>query len=279
MPGNFPGTEPPTTPGPFAAGLTRNEGNIPGVGVAMPFSIPSFDPSAQGEQRPPPLASMPLGAPPLPPGPHPSLLAANQQQPYQQQNPQQIQHHQAHPQQMPQLPLPPSNLPQLQPPSHLSMMSHPHLPRNPPQLSPLGMPSSMPGPMPTSLPMPMPSQMVNNLPTVIFSISALIFISDTTIAGILGPHAWGSAWSLILFIPFEKRVNVTLPLNGGEILWLFFSGTQNPSSNESKGIVHPLLVRVTTKIVSLLVNFRETVFISENGRSSPLHMLAPPQVV
>lgn len=158
MPGNFPGTEPPTTPGPFAAGLTRNEGNIPGVGVAMPFSIPTFDPSAQGEQRPP-LASMPLGAPPLPPGPHPSLLVANQQQPYQQQNPQQIQHHQAHPQQMPQLPLPPSNLPQLQPPSHLSMLSHPHLPRNPPQISPLGMPSSMPGPMPTSLPMPMPSQM------------------------------------------------------------------------------------------------------------------------
>lgn len=136
----------------------------------MPFSIPSFDPSAQGEQRPPP---------PLPPGPHPSLL--NQQQPYQQQNPQQIQHHQQHPQQMNSLPLPPTNLPQLQPPSHLSMLSHPHLPRNPPQLAPLGMPSSMPGSMPTSLPMPMPSQMVNYLPAgLLLSISALICISGTT---------------------------------------------------------------------------------------------------
>ncbi|KAG5539210.1 hypothetical protein RHGRI_019691 [Rhododendron griersonianum] len=156
MPGNFPGTEPPTTPGPFAPGLTRNEGNIPGVGVAMPFSIPSFDPSAQGEQRPPPLAaSMPLGAPPLPPGPRPAHLA-NQQQPYQQQNPQR---HQQHPQQMNSLLLPPTNLPQLQPPSHLSMLSHPHLTHNPAQLAPLGMPSTMPGPMPTSLPMPMPSQL------------------------------------------------------------------------------------------------------------------------
>lgn len=166
MPGNFPGTEPPTTPGPFAPGLTRNEGNIPGVGVAMPFSIPSFDPSAQGEQRPPPLAaSMPLGAPPLPPGPRPAHLA-NQQQPYQQQNPQ---HHQQHPQQMNSLLLPPTNLPQLQPPSHLSMLSHPHLPHNPAQLAPLGMPSTMPGPMPTSLPMPMPSQLVNYVPAGFFS--------------------------------------------------------------------------------------------------------------
>ena len=77
MTGNFPGLEPPTTPGPFATGLARKEGTIPGVGIAMPLSIPSLDTSAQGDQRPPLAVSMPLGAPPLPPGPHPSLLAGN----------------------------------------------------------------------------------------------------------------------------------------------------------------------------------------------------------
>ncbi|CAL5400802.1 unnamed protein product [Camellia sinensis] len=163
MPGNFPGPEHPTTPGPFASGLTRNEGNIPGVGVAMPL----MDTSVQGEQKLPPVVSMPLGAPPLPLGPHPSLLAANQQQAYHQ-NAQQIQHHQPHPQQMPSMPMPPPNLPQLQPPSRL-LLPHPHLPRPPPQLPPLGMPSSIPSSMagsmpmpsmPTSLPMPMPGQMV-----------------------------------------------------------------------------------------------------------------------
>ncbi|KAL6981037.1 hypothetical protein U1Q18_022668 [Sarracenia purpurea var. burkii] len=165
MPSNFSVAEPPTTPGPFAAGLTRNEGTIPGVGVAMPLSIPSLDTSsAQGEQRPPLAVSMPLGAPPLPPGPHPSLLAAaNQQQAYQH-NAQQVQHHQPHPQQLSSLPMPPPNLPQLQPPSHLPILSHTHLPRPPPQLAPLGMPSSMSGSMPmpsmpSSMPMPMPSQM------------------------------------------------------------------------------------------------------------------------
>ncbi|KAF2323757.1 hypothetical protein GH714_036840 [Hevea brasiliensis] len=150
LPGNFPVPEPPTTPGPFTAGLTRNEGTIPGVGAAMPLAIPSFDASAQGEQKQPVPMSMPLAAPPLPPGPHPSLLAANQQQGYQH-NPQQMQQqqHQALPQQMPPLPMPP-NMQQLQPPSHLPMLPHPHLPR-PPQV-PHGMPSPIPSSMPGSLP-------------------------------------------------------------------------------------------------------------------------------
>ncbi|KAG8643109.1 flowering time control protein FY isoform X2 [Manihot esculenta] len=150
LPGNFPVPEPPTTPGPFAAGLTRNEGTIPGVGAAMPLAIPSLDVSAQGEQKQPVPMSMPLGAPPLPPGPHPSLLAANQQQGYQQ-NPQQMpqQQHQAHPQQMPPLPMPP-NMQQLQPPSHFP---HPHLSR-PPQMPPHGMASPIPSSMPGSLPVP-----------------------------------------------------------------------------------------------------------------------------
>ncbi|KAL6288777.1 hypothetical protein ACE6H2_006287 [Prunus campanulata] len=155
MTGNFPVAEGPPTPGPFPPGLTRNEGTIPGVGVAMPLSL---DASTQGEQQQPHALSMPLGAPPLPPGPHPSLLAANQQQQYQQ-NPQQIpqqqhQQHQAHPQQMPPMPMPPPNMPHLQPPSHLPLLPHPHLHRPPPQMPPLGMPSSVPGslPMPSSVP-------------------------------------------------------------------------------------------------------------------------------
>ncbi|KAH9698487.1 WD REPEATS REGION domain-containing protein [Citrus sinensis] len=157
MPGNFPVPEGPTTPGPFAPGLTRNEGTIPGVGVAMPLSIPSFDSSAQGEQKQP--LSMPLGAPPLPPGPHPSLLTANQQQGYQQNPPPMPpQQHQGHPQQMPHLAMPPQNMPQLQPPSHLPMLQHPHISRPPPQMPQLGMPSPMPGslPTPSSHPMSMP---------------------------------------------------------------------------------------------------------------------------
>ncbi|KAL2321241.1 hypothetical protein Fmac_030210 [Flemingia macrophylla] len=156
--GNFSIAEGPTTPGPFAPGLTRNEGGtIPGVGVAMPLSIPSLD-MPQGEQKQPHPVS--IGAPPLPPGPHPSLLTANQQQPYKQ-NPQQIpQHqHQALPPQMGPLPLPP-NMPQLQHPSHSPMVPHQHLPRPPPQM-PIGMPGSLPGisSVPTSHPMPMPGPM------------------------------------------------------------------------------------------------------------------------
>ncbi|KAM2065408.1 hypothetical protein FF1_028405 [Malus domestica] len=154
MTGNFPVPEGPPTPGPFVPGLTRNEGTIPGVGVAMPLSL---DASNQGEQQQPHALSMGLGAPPLPPGPHPSLLAANQQQQYQQ-NPQQMpqhqhQHqHQGHPQQMPPMPMAPPNMPHLQPPSHLPLLPHPHLHQPPPQMPPLGMPSSGPGSMPSSVP-------------------------------------------------------------------------------------------------------------------------------
>ncbi|RWW19762.1 hypothetical protein GW17_00016153 [Ensete ventricosum] len=35
----FSSSEPPPTPGPFAVGLSRNEGTIPGIGVAMPLSM------------------------------------------------------------------------------------------------------------------------------------------------------------------------------------------------------------------------------------------------
>lgn len=140
-PGNFGGPEAPsTTPGALASGLIRNEGTIPGVGAAMPLSLPSFDSSSssQGEQKNTLPPSMPSGAPPLPPGPHPSLLAANnQQQGGYQQNIHQM-----------------SSMPhhQLQPPSHMPMLQHPHLSRPPPQLQP----GSMPMP---SLPMPMPGPM------------------------------------------------------------------------------------------------------------------------
>lgn len=168
--GNFPASDGPTTPGPFAAGLNRNEGTIPGVGVAMPLSVPSLDMSAQGDQKQHHPVSMPLGAPPLPPGPHPSLITAKQQPSYQQ-NPQHIpqqqqqqqhqQHHQGLPQQMPSLPMPPSNMQQLQPPSHLPLLPHPHLPRPPLQMPPLGMPSSLPGSLPMpSHSMPVPGPMV-----------------------------------------------------------------------------------------------------------------------
>ncbi|KAG8391130.1 hypothetical protein BUALT_Bualt01G0155900 [Buddleja alternifolia] len=153
IPVPFPVPEAPTTPGPFGGGFNRNEGTIPGIGVAMPL-----DSSVQGEQRPPISGSMPLGAPPLPPGPHPSLLVGNQQQPYQQNAPP-VQQHQSLPQQMSSLPLPPPNIPQMQ--SHLQ---HPNFPRPPPQLQPFNMssnvPSSMPGShsMPTSMPGPMGMQ-------------------------------------------------------------------------------------------------------------------------
>ncbi|TKY68264.1 Flowering time control protein FY [Spatholobus suberectus] len=114
---------------PFAPGLTRNEGTIPGVGVAMPLSIPSLD-MPQGEQKQPHPVSM--GAPPLP---------------------------QALPPQMGPLPIPP-NMPQLQHPSHSPLVPHQHLPRPPPQM-PIGMPGSLPGisSVPTSHPMPMPGPM------------------------------------------------------------------------------------------------------------------------
>ncbi|CAN1187021.1 Flowering time control protein FY [Linum perenne] len=145
LPGGFPLPEQPS-PGPFPPGLIRNEGTIPGVGAAMPLSIPSLDPS-QGDQNQAMPMSIPLGAPPLPPGPHPSLLTANQQRGYPQ-NPQQMSQQQ-HPQMSP-LPMPPQNMQQLQPPTHLPLLPHPHLPR-PPQMPPHGMPGSLSTP-------PMPGQ-------------------------------------------------------------------------------------------------------------------------
>lgn len=133
----------------------------------MPLSIPSLD-SSQGELKQSHPVSM--GAPPLPPGPHPSLLA-NQQQPYQQ-NPQQIpQHqHQGLPQQMGPLSMPP-NMPQLQRMSHVPLLPHPHMPRPPSQMPPLGMPGSLQAPSsgPASHPMPMPGPMVGVLSS--FSVS------------------------------------------------------------------------------------------------------------
>ncbi|XP_022748405.1 flowering time control protein FY-like isoform X2 [Durio zibethinus] len=170
MPSNFAAPEGPITPGPFVPGLTRNEGTIPGVGVPMPLSIPSLDASVQGDQKQSLPGSMPFGAPPLPPGPHPSLLVANQQLGYQQ-NPQQIQQQQqqAMQQKMPPMPMAPPNMQQLQPPSHMPLLPHHHLQRPPPQMPPLGMPSAIPSSMPGSLapsssmpashPMPIPGAM------------------------------------------------------------------------------------------------------------------------
>lgn len=166
MMGGFPAAEPPPTPGPFAPGLPRNEGTIPGIGVAMPLQ--SLDGSDQGERQAIP-GVMPPGAPPLPPGPHPSLMASGQQQAYQQFPPQQQQTQQqpSFPQQMVQLPITPPNLNQMQPPSHLPLLQHPHLPRPPPgpppQVQQLGMPAPTPSSMPGSMPMastiaPMPLQ-------------------------------------------------------------------------------------------------------------------------
>ena len=178
MTGNFPVPEGPPTPGPFVPGLTRNEGTIPGVGVAMPLSLDA----SNGEQQQPHALSMALGAPPLPLGPHPSLLAVNQQQQYQQnpqQMPQQQHQHQGHPQQMPPMPMAPPNMQHLQPPSHLPLLPHPHLHRPPPQMPPLGMPSSGPGSMPSSVPtshsMPMVCLLFSQ--NFLLPYSRLIFIS------------------------------------------------------------------------------------------------------
>lgn len=146
--GNYPGLDASTTPGPFAAGLTRNDGTIPGIGLAMPLSI---DPSVQGDQKPTVAVSMPPGAPPLPPGPHPSLLVANQQQAFQS-NLQQVQQHQSIPLQMSSLPVPPPNMPPMQSSAHQPLLPHPHLPHPRAQLQPLNMPSNIPSSMPGSLP-------------------------------------------------------------------------------------------------------------------------------
>uniref|UniRef100_A0A803MYB2 Uncharacterized protein n=1 Tax=Chenopodium quinoa TaxID=63459 RepID=A0A803MYB2_CHEQI len=125
--GNFTIQEQPTTPGPFPPGLSRNEGTIPGVGAAMPLSIPSVDNSSHGEQKQ-------AHPPPLPPGPHPSMMPPNQPQSYQH-NPQQIPQ-QGILQQMPNFPQPPPNMPQLQPPSHMPLHPHHHIHRPPPQMPP-----------------------------------------------------------------------------------------------------------------------------------------------
>ncbi|XP_042392545.1 flowering time control protein FY-like [Zingiber officinale] len=149
--GGFLASEPPSTPGPFAVGLSRNEGTIPGIGAAMPLSVPSIDGSDQGDQRQSFPGSMLPGAPPLPPGPHPSLLASGQQ-PIYQQTPPLHQQHQPFSQQMPS-----TNLPQLQPPSHVPQLPHLPPPR-PPPLNSLGISGSIPGSM------SMPSSMVPSMP-------------------------------------------------------------------------------------------------------------------
>lgn len=161
VPVPFQVAEPPTTPGPFGSGLARNEGTIPGIGAAMPL----LDSSAQGDQQPP------MSAPPLPPGPHPSLLAGKQQQPYQQNAPS-VQQHQ--PQHMSPMSMPPQNMSQMQPPSHMPLLPHPHLSRPPPQLQPLntsaGAPSSMPGSMPIpSMPGPMVCKQSFISTTIVYS--------------------------------------------------------------------------------------------------------------
>ncbi|KAI3851375.1 hypothetical protein MKW92_009806 [Papaver armeniacum] len=93
----------------------------------MPLSKPSIDTSDQGEQQQQSFpVTLPAKAPPLPPGPHPSLLAPGQS--YQQFShhmpPLQQQQHHPYQQQIPSLPVPLSNMLQMQPPpSHLSFPS------------------------------------------------------------------------------------------------------------------------------------------------------------
>lgn len=170
--GNFPAPDAPPTPGPFAAGLARSDGTIPGVGAAMPFSMLPLDGSDHGEQRLPIAASNPI-APHPPSVPHPSLLQPNQQayQQVPQHVPGQLQHK---PLQPPMMPLPPTSLPQLQPPSQLPLLAHPsHLPRPPPiQFPSLSIPASgsasnalsMPiQSMSVSLPLPMPGSASDSL--------------------------------------------------------------------------------------------------------------------
>ncbi|XP_020103500.1 flowering time control protein FY [Ananas comosus] len=153
--GNFPAHEPPPTPGPL--------GTIPGIGVAMPLDGPD-----QGEQRPHIPGILPPGQPPLPPGPHPSLLQSGQQQQSYQQMPQQIsqqisqnqqQQHPPFPQQLP-LNTPP-NLSHLQPPLQLPPLQHPHGPHQPPsQMPPMGISPSMPMPSSMAPLPPLPNPMV-----------------------------------------------------------------------------------------------------------------------
>ncbi|KAL9255573.1 Flowering time control protein FY-like protein [Drosera capensis] len=151
IPGNFHMPDAPPTPGAFAPGLARNEGTIPGIGAPMPLSIPSQEAGSQGEGMQGHPGLILSGAPPLPPGPHPSVLAGNQPPQYQP-NPQQITQPQGPPQQMPSFQLPPS---------HMLHLPHGHFPRPPPQISPLNIPSNISTPTPGSMPMSssMPMQM------------------------------------------------------------------------------------------------------------------------
>lgn len=156
----FPMPEAPPTPG-FATGFSRNEGNIPGIGVAMPLSVPSLDGSDQDQRSQ--IPGIPLGgAPPLPPGPHPSLLASGQQQSYQQVPQQQQQQQHQFPQQMVPMPLAPPNMNQLQPPQHIPLLPH-HLSRPlPTQMQNIGMSNTIPSSMTGS--MSMPSSMIPSMP-------------------------------------------------------------------------------------------------------------------
>ncbi|XP_049934078.1 flowering time control protein FY isoform X3 [Nymphaea colorata] len=139
--GNFPVPDAPTTPGPFAAGLARSDGTIPGVGTAMPFAMSPLDGSDQGQQS------------------HPIPVPGQ---------------HQHHPLQPPMMPLPPITLPQLQPPSQLPLLAHPsHFPRPPPtQFPSLSVPASTPSSnalsmpmqsMSDSLPLPMPGSAFDSM--------------------------------------------------------------------------------------------------------------------
>ncbi|RZC74823.1 hypothetical protein C5167_050302 [Papaver somniferum] len=126
VPSNFPVPHGQSTPRPLTTGLPRNEGTVPGFGDAMPLSIPFIDTSDQGEgqQQSFPI-SMPVRAPLLPLGPHPSLLSPGGS--YQQS------HH------MPQMQPPPSHF---LPHSHLSCPSPMAVPQLPPTPGQMGMQSS-----------------------------------------------------------------------------------------------------------------------------------------
>eukprot|EP00252_Welwitschia_mirabilis_P009280 TRINITY_DN2173_c0_g1_i2.p1 TRINITY_DN2173_c0_g1~~TRINITY_DN2173_c0_g1_i2.p1 ORF type:complete len:768 (+),score=148.79 TRINITY_DN2173_c0_g1_i2:520-2823(+) len=162
-------TEGLTIPGPFASGTVRSEGTIPGVGVAMPLSVPTLDTNPLAD----PLQQSVLGTIPgihptgsLPSYPsHPSV--PTNQQPYQQaqqvqaqQQQQQVQ--QPHPH-APPFPIQPPPLQQqqlqlqqtgqpMQGPHPMPLAMHPHQPPPPPPPAPrpplpplqMGGPSSMP---------------------------------------------------------------------------------------------------------------------------------------
>ncbi|XP_026410823.1 uncharacterized protein LOC113306054 [Papaver somniferum] len=126
VPSNFSVPDGPST-GPFATGLPRNEGAIPGIGVAMRLSMPFRQRIGGEQQRQSFPVSMLVRPPQLPLGSHPSLLAPGQSyhQFFPHMLPPQQQHHQPYQQQIPSLQVPPSNMP---------LISHSHLSR-PPQMA------------------------------------------------------------------------------------------------------------------------------------------------